>query len=972
MKFKSDENGNLIPIEDPNETNKVATNIPSNNSENNSDKSFRYQDPTKNKTFVYQDPTKSKTFVYQDGKENDHNISQNSNEYIDDLSPTPSEKEAQQSLNSTSMYSQQNPPHLNGQQFYPSHQNAVEHEKYKHHFEPITLDDCTFCITYVAKFKIDSNQRLTFKNYSELAQELMCTHKKDTIDIARLYIVKAIDYDTKIKLELYYINANDIRQHKVLFIDKELCKQGKLYEELTRNDIHCFNADLSHKKISDYLYKLILSKMENGKFSMPQHHGFNILDNEVYFITSEFCTEKEFPIITDKTFKVDIADDYTYEKAENEFVNILTHHKNKEQFLLLNMIRITGLISYILSQNGIKFNKLIFINGESEILSKYLQIYDRDRKLIKPYSINVKPKEIENKIGNEFDSVIMFEDKQTDSEFTRKNGIEAVNFLCDALYNWCNNDDSYMPYISVIFSKRLNQLIESKWTLNLDFSSFAENSQIDTKTYKAVFYYIDNLIVKRICNDNSDFTKSISILIDKYNILAKQYGVDSSSFICLMIAYHEIIRQYRSIENVINEETMLNYIASIIKRSDDTYNGGDITEEFKRVLNKTIIDGEIELVENSAINNCYGSSGTKPVVFCDDNWLYFPKETFEYLVPKVTLANNSLSIKNSLYENNLLKISDRYTYKVTLYDVRYSGKVTVTAVSYSVLNEEAIKKRIGGMFNFTPCDNDGQIERIPLGIDEKGRQLYWSIGHDEIGNSHLLINGISGMGKTTVANSIVKKLFNEGQHIVYVDFSNSDSPDKLINSGFDKHFQDAHFYRCNIKSCLSNTKELDDALEMIKTENTILVFETDKYGAETEDFLEMIYDKVTSDSTLSIFLVIDEAHDLNYKKGSPIYNIMEKGRGNGISLISIFQGPHETKKPQYSMMNQSELKLIFKLSDRTDAEKVVESNSLKPKNLFTDKIMRLKKRHCLAIGSLESSDGEILSGRFIEISIPEV
>ena len=194
----------------------------------------------------------------------------------------------------------------------------------------------------------------------------------------------------------------------------------------------------------------------------------------------------------------------------------------------------------------------------------------------------------------------------------------------------------------------------------------------------------------------------------------------------------------------------------------------------------------------------------------------------------------------------------------------------------------------------------------------------------------------------------------------------------LINSGFDKQFQGTHFYRCNIESCLSNTKELDDALEMIKTENTILVFETDKYGTETEDFLEMLYDKIASDSTLSIFLVIDEAHDLNYKKGSPIYNIMEKGRGNGISLISIFQGPHETKKAQYSMMNQSELKLIFKLSDRTDAEKVVESNSLKPKNLFTDKIMRLKKRHCLAIGSLESSDGEILSGRFIEISIPEV
>ena len=165
----------------------------------------------------------------------------------------------------------------------------------------------------------------------------------------------------------------------------------------------------------------------------------------------------------------------------------------------------------------------------------------------------------------------------------------------------------------------------------------------------------------------------------------------------------------------------------------------------------------------------------------------------------------------------------------------------------------------------------------------------------------------------------------------------------LINSGFDKQFQGTHFYRCNIESCLSNTKELDDALEMIKTENTILVFETDKYGTETEDFLEMLYDKIASDSTLSIFLVIDEAHDLNYKKGSPIYNIMEKGRGNGISLISIFQGPHETKKAQYSMMNQSELKLIFKLSDRTDAEKVVEAYQSLDENVTPTSILKESK-----------------------------
>ena len=122
---------------------------------------------------------------------------------------------------------------------------------------------------------------------------------------------------------------------------------------------------------------------------------------------------------------------------------------------------------------------------------------------------------------------------------------------------------------------------------------------------------------------------------------------------------------------------------------------------------------------------------------------------------------------------------------------------------------------------------------------------------------------------------------------------------------------------------------------------------------------------------MSIFLVIDEVHELDYRKGSPLYNIMEKGRGNGISLIGIFQGSHETKPKQYSMMNQSEIRLIFKLGDQRDAEYVAKSNELKPPGKFIEKIRNLKKRHCLVIGSLENIDGELENNRFIEVAVPD-
>ncbi len=64
--------------------------------------------------------------------------------------------------------------------------------------------------------------------------------------------------------------------------------------------------------------------------------------------------------------------------------------------------------------------------------------------------------------------------------------------------------------------------------------------------------------------------------------------------------------------------------------------------------------------------------------------------------------------------------------------------------------------------------------------------MYWSIGHDEVGNGHMLVNGISGAGKSTAVNLIIKKLFGKNKNLVYVDFSRSDTPEHLERSGIDR------------------------------------------------------------------------------------------------------------------------------------------------------------------------------------------
>ncbi len=86
------------------------------------------------------------------------------------------------------------------------------------------------------------------------------------------------------------------------------------------------------------------------------------------------------------------------------------------------------------------------------------------------------------------------------------------------------------------------------------------------------------------------------------------------------------------------------------------------------------------------------------VVFNDDNWLYITSETFGYIASKITLANNPNSVHKALLEKGWLKVSENMTYKVTLYDNQYSGKLNVTAVSYSILSDEAAETQKGGLY----------------------------------------------------------------------------------------------------------------------------------------------------------------------------------------------------------------------------------------------------------------------------------
>lgn len=850
--------------------------------------------------------------------------------------------------------------------------HGEQKEKHHHRYCPMIFDDITGCVTYVAKFHVNADDRISMNKYNTLSRVLRSERRADTIDIANIYIRSVKNYTTKFLLDIDFINANNIRQNKKVYIDAEDCVNNRLVDVLVENSICCFNSDISKKKISEYLYKLVLSKSGSEVYDLPKGSGFHILNGKYCFVTKEYCEENNYPEVTDKSFDMELSNEFNSETAEQEFLMLTKNHNSAEQFLMLNMIRITGLLSSPLYYCGYKFSRIVFVNGNSENLSRYLQIYERDFEILRPYSVNVKKEKLEEYFEDEQDNVIMLEDRVADSVYLKRNGTYAIEFLSNMIFEHKNSDYADYNFLTVVFSERLGQLMDSEKSLVLKFCDFKLCGETDRKDFFAPLYYLDKLVSDRVCSNFDDYESCIIQNYNKYSNIAKELSADENTFACLMLAYHEIIRQFKSVGELVSEEQMCGYLSRVLKESDNTYNGGSVSEEFKSKLNMMILNGEIELVENSSLNNCYGSTGTVPVVFSDDNWLYFPSDTFEYITSKITLANNINAVRKALFEKGLLKTFDNMTYKATLYDSRYSGKINVTAVNISVLSDEASVMQRGGMFNFTPCSDNGEIDRIFIGTDEKGRSVYWSIGHDELANKHMIVNGNPGMGKSTAVNLVIKESFSKKQNIVYVDFSCSASPNRLEENGIDKVFQEKNITRIDIDSVLENSKELETALDIMTEENQILLFEKSKYDSSIEEFLTLLYDTVTSKPELNIHLVIDEIHELEYKKESALYNIMEKGRGNGISLIGIFQGPHETKPKQYSMMNQADVKLIFKLGDRADAKNAAESNGLKPPGKFVDKIGSLKKRHCLVIGNLEDDMGELMNNRFIEITFPDI
>ena len=79
--------------------------------------------------------------------------------------------------------------------------------------------------------------------------------------------------------------------------------------------------------------------------------------------------------------------------------------------------------------------------------------------------------------------------------------------------------------------------------------------------------------------------------------------------------------------------------------------------------------------------------------------------------------------------------------------------------------------------------NDDSVSKVPerilLGTDARGNQVYWHYGHEKLANRHLMIFGSSGFGKTYAIQCLLAEMAVQKLVSFIVDYTNGFLPDQI-------------------------------------------------------------------------------------------------------------------------------------------------------------------------------------------------
>lgn len=132
------------------------------------------------------------------------------------------------------------------------------------------------------------------------------------------------------------------------------------------NKVDCFNDKLNAKDISRYLKILLERKSIQGV--SPDKPGFFACDNLLYFASVEFCEYYLLPKKINKHFKS--YPTFMPDIITENFVDSVKRHEDKLLYMLLNIVRISGIYSSLFNTINTSFCKIV-------VIKLYKQSYKR-------------------------------------------------------------------------------------------------------------------------------------------------------------------------------------------------------------------------------------------------------------------------------------------------------------------------------------------------------------------------------------------------------------------------------------------------------------------------------------------------------------------------------------------------------------------------------------------------------------------
>lgn len=784
--------------------------------------------------------------------------------------------------------------------------------------------------------------------------------------VARMYLYSVNKFDCYYWVwGVYRTLQNQCINFVFSFDYKKYAKN--FYKAFIDNNVDCFNEKLRPNIISGYL-KTLIEKKAILQGQIPKKHGFYLARQRWTFISNESCISYNIPSITNKHFAFRMP--FMHDVITKNFVNVAKSHEDPLLFMLLNVIRIAALFSTPLNILNAAFCKVIVIKGDYNKISPYLQIYNRLIENTAEQTVNIQSEKALEMMSEYKDEIFLLNDESECSDYKHRNGIETIKKIANKVAGYDPETDiaemKKYPFITCVVSNRLSSALNGKSLMTIDASSLNRNISISSSEVDAM-YRLDELLIQELCSQLPCMNETIDKDYRTYKN-KKQFRYNSSNMvycICMRIyqKIYTLMKQFSEI--VVEREQFSNYLKMTLRISEEIDNYNTIEKDFINVINNSILsdnpDEKIELVYHSKLSGCYGETNNYPVIYRDGNKLFIHDDVFEVLASRMTITDTNCHIRKALNKKGLLYSTDNLKSKVRLHGKKYSGDFNLTVLDEDILTDDAKNATVGGNQNYTPCIF--HEEQIFLGYGKDGKKVGLYIEQN-------LKSGITIIGKNTqwtsaLADLIALQLSEKDELVFFIDETGSTIINNLRDYGFDEEkIEDIVYETDNIHDLVFD----EDVQEIYLENDNRKIFSL--YGDNIEYILSAFLEAKKSVKDKLVYLVLHTAGEFERKVNKPFYELMKRVSKLNVIVISVYESFDDLKGRYSSIVNKSDVKMIFN-EYSTDAGKMFAiQNNIKPSSEFGELVFSQKEYQFILTGILKDIEGNDINGRFIQLELP--